>query len=398
MDPDRSLALAIGLLLAMLVQLLWYGLGRAGMMTDDEEPLGADASAMGMVAANSFAGCLAAFWLALDQWGWAALAALLAGILGPICYALGAAAFAAKKALPKPVAAAACFLGKIFSTPAKALFAAARLSAASPVTEEDILDLVEDVQEEGLDENQKEMISGVFELDDTEAGELMTHRTDIKAVEDTDSVADAILLAKEYGFSRLPVFRKNLDDIVGILRVKELLGLSTEEAKTVPVTDFVRPAMFVPESCRARELLLDFKQKHTQIAIVVDEYGGTAGIVTMEDILEEIVGNIQDEFDREEEEIRPVDGGFVIEGSADLEDVFERFGLPEPERQPDEDFDSVGGMILQKLGRFPAPGAQVQVYFGGLQFEVLRSGERRIESVLCRPIQPQPEPNEDSKE
>ena len=226
----------------------------------------------------------------------------------------------------------------------------------------------------------------------------MTHRTDIKAVEDTDSVADAILLAKEYGFSRLPVFRKNLDDIVGILRVKELLGLSTEEAKTVPVTDFVRPAMFVPESCRARELLLDFKQKHTQIAIVVDEYGGTAGIVTMEDILEEIVGNIQDEFDREEEEIRPVDGGFVIEGSADLEDVFERFGLPEPERQPDEDFDSVGGMILQKLGRFPAPGEQVQVYFGGLQFEVLRSGERRIESVLCRPIQPQPEPNEDSKE
>ena len=82
----------------------------------------------------------------------------------------------------------------------------------------------------------------------------------------------------------------------------------------------------------------------------------------------------------------------------DLEDVFERFGLPEPERQPDEDFDSVGGMILQKLGRFPAPGEQVQVYFGGLQFEVLRSGERRIESVLCRPIQPQPEPNEDSKE
>ena len=214
------------------------------------------------------------------------------------------------------------------------IFRAAGLSARSRATEEDVLSLVEDVEEDALiDENQREMISGVFELDDIEAGEIMTHRTEVEAVEDDQLVCEVIPQAREKGFSRLPVYHESLDEIVGILHVKDLLGLIEDPAGgQLPIRQFVRPAMFVPESCRARELLVEFRAKRTQIAVVVDEYGGTAGIVTMEDILEEIVGNIEDEFDREEQQIRPAEGGCIADGAADLEEVFAWFDLEPPER------------------------------------------------------------------
>lgn len=387
MDPDRSWIFPLAVLLALLMQLLIWALGRAEM-DDDERILGTPDAPLGLLALAN--GCFLGLGLHLSlpllHWGAALGAALAGGFLAVLLFALGRVGRSEDKPLPAALYLPARLLGGFFAAPTKRFFSAARLTAKDPVTEEDILDLVEDVQEEAvLDDSQKEMISNVFELNDLEAGEIMTHRTEIEAVEDTDTAADAIRTAKEQGVSRLPVFRKNLDDIVGILHVKELLGLSEEQAAAIPVTDFARPAMFVPESCHARELLLDFKQKHTQIAIVVDEYGGTAGIVTMEDILEEIVGNIQDEFDNEEEEIRAVDGGFVTEGAADLEDIFERFGLEEPEREEDEDFDSVGGLLLQRLGRFPEEGETVEIRWGGITFKVLESGERRIETVLCTP-------------
>lgn len=394
MDPDRSLALGLcAFSLGMLFYLL-AALGRA-QQPEEDTPLGADSAPLGLVALcvlfAGAAGALLAAALPRLAWFWWLVPAVLVPACGVLCFSLGRAARAADRPLSGLARAAGRLAGALFAAPARGIFAAAKLSAAKPVTEEDILDLVDDVQEgEGIDESQKEMISGVFELDDIEAGDIMTHRTDMEALEDTDSAATAIAAARENGFSRLPVFRKNLDDIVGILHVKDLLGLPDREAENRPVAEFMRGVMFVPESCHARELLLDFKQKHTQSAIVVDEYGGTAGIVTMEDILEEIVGNIQDEFDREEEEIRPVEGGLVAEGATDLEDVFDRLGLAMPRREEDEDFDSVGGMILQRLGRFPAPGEDVTVTFGPLRCRVLESGERRIERVLCTPA-PEPE-------
>ena len=147
----------------------------------------------------------------------------------------------------------------------------------------------------------------------------------------------------------------------------------------------MRGAMFVPEACRARELLVDFKRKRTQIAVVVDEYGGTSGLATMEDVLEEIVGNIQDEFDDEDEDLVPEGDGFLAEGSADLERIFEAFGLEPPDEDEDgeADFDSVGGLIIDRLGRLPGADEFVAVSYGGLLFTVVKAEERRVGQVKC---------------
>ena len=146
--------------------------------------------------------------------------------------------------------------------------------------------------------------------------------------------------------------------------------------------------MFVPESCRARELLIELRAKHAQIAVVVDEYGGTSGVVTMEDVLEEIVGNIQDEFDNEEEDLVRTEDGLVAAGSADIDDVFDALGLAlPPESEDDErDFDTVGGLVTDRLGRIPSPGEAVQVEWGGAAFTVLEAGERRVNKVLCQAL------------
>ena len=141
----------------------------------------------------------------------------------------------------------------------------------------------------------------------------------------------------------------------------------------------------MPEACRARELLLEFRRKHTQIAVVVDEYGGTSGLVTMEDVLEEIVGNIQDEYDNEEEDLVADGDGFIATGAADLEDLFEAFDLelPEPDEDDPDDIDTVGGLVIDRLGRIPDENEHAQVHYGGVVFTVLKASERRIEKVRC---------------
>ena len=139
---------------------------------------------------------------------------------------------------------------------------------------------------------------------------------------------------------------------------------------------------------------MEFRAKHAQIAVVVDEYGGTSGVVTMEDVLEEIVGNIQDEFDNEEEELVSTPEGLVAAGSADIEDIFEALGMElPPEGEEDErDFDTVGGLVTDQLGHIPAPGEAVRVEWGGVTFTVLEAGERRVNKVLCQvPAQSNPE-------
>lgn len=388
MDPDgRSLILSILFALAALLCARALGtLSDPGREEDaEEEMLGltapAAAGAAGSVLCAGAAVFCAAGWLRAFPWAALAAAALFPP-LGLLAFSLGAAG---RK--PDRGSKFAAALGRVLLLPARGVLGAAGLSARSEVTEKDVLSLVEDVEEGDLiDENQREMISGVFELDDIEAGEIMTHRTEVEAVADEDTVAEVLPLAREKGFSRLPVYHKSLDEIVGVLHVKDLLGLIEDPAGAdLPISQFVRPAMFVPESCRARELLVEFRAKRTQIAVVVDEYGGTAGIVTMEDVLEEIVGNIQDEFDNEEQQIQPAEGGCVADGAADLEEVFEWFDLEPPEQAEDEDFDSVGGLITSRLGRIPRPGEEIQIEYGGLLFRVLRVGERRVERVFCRP-------------
>lgn len=256
---------------------------------------------------------------------------------------------------------------------------------AAPVTEQALFELVDDADEQDLiDDNQRQMITNIFELADVNAGDIMTHRMDMIAIEENTPCAHVLQTAVESGNSRLPIYRKTVDEVVGILYAKDLLRLFGDpKLPQRPVKQLARPAMFVPESRPAGQLLLDFKHQHTQIAIVVDEYGGTAGLVSMEDILEEIVGDIQDEYDNEVSELIANETGFSADGAADLEDVFEAFGLPLPEKSEDEEFDTVSGLVTDKLGRIPQTGEVAAVEWGGLRFQVTSAGQRRIQRVQC---------------
>ena len=259
------------------------------------------------------------------------------------------------------------------------------------VTEEQLLDLVDDAGEQELiDDEQAEMITSVLELRDVTAADVMTHRMDMNALDENAPCSRAVALALETGHSRIPVYRKNVDHVIGFVFVKDLLRMFDDPAEAArPVKELVRPPFFVPESCPAQRLLMDFRRQRAMIAIVVDEWGGTAGLVTMEDVLEEIVGNIQDEYDQEEEELVEVEDGYMAEGSLDLEDVFEAFEMEMPDTEEDESFDTVGGLITERLGRFPEPEETVVVPWGGLIFTVVEAEERRVVRVkVTRDLNP----------
>lgn len=334
-------------------------------------------------------GCLRLFRI-VPAWTFLCLALLVSGCI--LLFSLGRAKGKLKK---ESDFTAASLVGIPLSFPAKLLFHAAGITAKSDVTEEDVLSLVDDVEEhELIDESQKEMINNIFELDDLTAGDVMTHRTEIVSMQEDTPASEAIRISLANGFSRMPVYRKSLDDIVGILYAKDLFALwNSPELSGEPVSRFMRSAMFVPEACRAKELLIDFKRKHTQIAVVVDEYGGTSGLATMEDVLEEIVGNIQDEFDNEEEVLVSTDDGFIADGSAELEDIFDAFSMemPEDDDEDETDFDTVGGLITDRIGRIPAQDEDVSVSYGGLLFTVLAVEDRRVGKVKCVRL-----PDEDS--
>lgn len=376
---------------ALTLWLCWRAGAAHGRGGDDSRTvLGFSDRAAGLAGGIFAAGCAASavfFWAlhrrGLGLWG---LPALLTGLwLGVCAFALGAAKGKAKEA-----GALSAGLGAALAAPAKLVFRLAHLAAEPDITEEDVLDFVDDVEEQDLiDEDQKEMITNIFQLDDVTAGDMMTHRTDVVSISEGTSAGEAVHLALEEGVSRLPVCGRDIDDVVGMIHVKDLFTVWERPEKAgAPVKEFMREAMFVPETCRAQDLLVEFKRRHTQIAVVVDEYGGTAGLVTMEDILEEIVGDMQDEFDNEEEPIVPCEGGVTALGSADLEDVFDALGLEMPaaddkDGDGEPDFDTVGGLVSDRLGHIPGPGEAASVCWGGARFTVLAASERRIERVRC---------------
>lgn len=263
------------------------------------------------------------------------------------------------------------------------------------VTEEEIRMMVDAGEETGvLEESQKDMINNIFEFDDIDASDVMTHRTDIEAVEVDDSVEDVLTVAINDGFSRIPVYEEELDNIKGILYVKDLLSYVGKEASSVKLRDLMRPAVFVPESKKCRDLFSEMTEKHLHMVIVSDEYGGTAGLVTIEDLLESIVGNIQDEFDNEDEEFQKLDEDtFTIDGTADIEEVEELLDVTLPEG----DYDTVGGMIMAEIGRIPDPGEHPSMEAGGFRFTVQEVADRRIERVKIERLpQPAPESEDDS--
>lgn len=266
------------------------------------------------------------------------------------------------------------------------------------VTEEEIRMMVDAGEETGvIEESQKEMINNIFEFDDITASDVMTHRTDIVAVEVIDSIQDVIDKAVAEGYSRIPVFKDDLDDIVGVVYVKDLLPyVGKTGLKNITVESIMREPTFVPESKRCGDLFSEMSEKHIQMVFASDEYGGVAGLVTMEDLLESIVGNMQDEYDDEEQEIEQItENSFTIDGTADIEEVEELLQI----KLPDGDYDTLGGLIMAKLGFIPTGDENENAIIEccGFSFKVIEVDERRIEKVYAErlPQTEDEEPNED---
>ena len=221
------------------------------------------------------------------------------------------------------------------------------------VTEDDIMSMVESGTESGaIEDNSAELISNVFEYDDLSVGDVMTHRVNITAVEYGASLDDIIYLALDEGFSHIPVYEKSIDKIVGVIIVKDLLCLiGDEHLDEFDLKKFIRETVFVPESCTCSNAFKTMTGAKAGMAVVVDEYGGTAGIVTLEDIIESVMGNIQDEYDSESAEIRKIGADkYEISGEADPDDVLELFGYSLPE---DHDFDTISGFVIDLLKYVP---------------------------------------------
>ena len=269
------------------------------------------------------------------------------------------------------------FLAKIFMR----IFGIRGLSKADSVTEEEILMMVDAVNENGsIEESQAEMISNIFEFDDLEVKDVMTHRTELIAIEQNLCVTEAVKLAIDEGFSRIPVYSENVDNISGVIFVKDLLGLVFDKtAEQHKVKEFMHEIRYVPETNNCRELFEEFTSQKTQIAVVVDEYGGTAGIVTMEDLLECIVGNIQDEYDDEDEEIQEITPNtFDFLGNAGFDRAMEALGK-EPEKGMD--YDTIGGFIIDKLGYIPKDGETPEFTWENIEFSIINVKDRKIKKL-----------------
>jgi CBS domain containing-hemolysin-like protein len=260
------------------------------------------------------------------------------------------------------------------------------------VSEDNIMAMVEEGEESGaIQSNEKEFIENVFEFDNTTAKDVMVHRTDMVSLP-ADASEDEILAAiRQSGLSRFPVYGSDIDDIVGILSTRDyLLNFREEEPRSLG--ELLRPAYFVPETVAADVLFRDMQGKKTHLALVVDEYGGTSGLVTLEDLLEELVGNIYDEFDpQEEQEIIALDDGrWRVSGSADLEELAEAMGFQLPEDE-EIDYDTLGGLVFSQLSVIPEDGSRPLVEALGLRIQVEELCDRRVEWALVEKLPPVPE-------
>jgi len=248
-----------------------------------------------------------------------------------------------------------------------------------PETPHALLELIEASDENSkLEEDDRELITSIFEFRDTIVREVMVPRVDMVCLEDEATLIEAHRLVVEKGHSRIPVFHENLDNIIGVLYAKDLLAYVEEgPLGERRVKEAVHQAMIVPETKRVAELLREFQQKRLHIAIVVDEYGGTAGLVTIEDLLEEIVGEIRDEYDTEAALYEPDGrGGFVVDAKMAISEIEDELGLVLPE---EEEYDTLGGLLFTRLGKVPEAGDVLKE--NGVEITVLDADERRIHKV-----------------
>lgn len=252
------------------------------------------------------------------------------------------------------------------------------------ITEDQLLGMVDALakapDDDTIEEDSAQMINNIFAFGSLNAGDVMTHRTSIVGVElNSTALDDLIYLALDMGFSRIPVYEESIDKIVGIIIVKDLLCLiGKKDLSDFRLKNFLRDVTFVPEACPCSDTFRSLTAMKSGMAVVVDEYGGTAGIVTLEDIIEAVMGNIQDEYDSEQSEITDIGGGeYEVTGEADPEDVLELFGVDLPE---EHEYETIAGLVTDKLGYIPEGDEIIppMVDYEGVRLVVLHVEDRMI--------------------
>jgi CBS domain containing-hemolysin-like protein len=285
------------------------------------------------------------------------------------------------------------WLSRILRLPTKALIGIANvllpgkgLREGPFVSEEEIRAMAEAGHEEGaIEEGEKELIHSIFEFGDTVVREVMTPEPDMVAVEASQSLNAVQDLVIKHGFSRIPVYRKNLEDIAGVVYAKDVLRALRAGQIERSLEELARKARFIPESKRVSDLLKDMQREKFHMALVVDEYGSVTGLVTLEDLLEEIVGEIVDEYDREDPNVEPAgDGRFRVNGRLPVDELNELLDVDLPQ----EDWDSVGGLLMGVLGRVPSQGETVEL--AGIRFTAEQVKGRRIGKVMVERVPDEP--------
>ncbi|MBE6855683.1 MAG: HlyC/CorC family transporter [Ruminococcus sp.] len=249
------------------------------------------------------------------------------------------------------------------------------------VTEEEIRLLVDAGNETGaIEESEREMINNIFEFDDVTVADVMTHRTDFVSADISAKIGDIVYLAINEGFSRIPVYEGTVDSILGIIYVKDLLCLvGCEHCEDFTLRNFLREVLFVPDTGKCRDVFQQMRREKQHMAIVVDEYGGTAGLVTMEDLLEEIVGNIQDEYDDEAADLEQIaETEYIVDGAADPEEILPKLGATIPEENC---YETMSGLVVDILGRIPTEGETPSVEYQSLRLTVLETEDNWISKL-----------------
>ena len=265
-------------------------------------------------------------------------------------------------------------------------------AVAETVTEEEILSIVDAGTENGLiATQQKEMIDNILEFDDVDVSDVMTHRRNIVGVEINTKIKDVVYLAVNESYSRMPVYRENIDNIIGVVHEKDFYIARLKKA--TKIDDLVVPTLYTTGSTQISQLLRTLREQHHHLAVVVDEYGGTEGIITLEDILEELVGEIWDEHDEVTEDFRKQsDGSWLVSGSASVDDLYEELDLPEEE---DIDSNTVNGLVQEKTCHLPKVGDRFTL--GEYDGVVTRTAKRRVTEVRLTPAAPAEDAEKDDE-
>ncbi|HLV11845.1 MAG TPA: hemolysin family protein [Trueperaceae bacterium] len=262
-------------------------------------------------------------------------------------------------------------------------------SLSAQMSEEELRQLLRSAGESGVLESEEQaMIRGVIDLEETVVREVMTPRVDVIGVSEDASLLELLALVREHGYSRLPVYAETIDNVRGVVYARDLLRYleGSEALEGARVADLMTTVQFVPETLSVAALLRDMRSRKSHFAVVVDEFGGTAGVITLEDIIEEITGDIYDETDEDEEaEISALEGGaYRLLGAANLQDIGAALGIRFDE---DGDYDTLAGFMIDELGHIPEPGEAVTL--SGMRFEVEQADGRRVISVVATPVDPE---------